>query len=87
MKSSEQRSVPAEASAAEKGRAELVRGLALLNGGKFTEARAALEKARGSLAGDDAAAADRALRQAADPVDYYAAQAEKLQAEGKAAAT
>ena len=78
----------AEATPAEKARAEAVLGLALRNQGKFAEAKAALEKAKAGLVPADAEWRDRveaALKDVADPAAYFVARAEELQNQGKAA--
>jgi hypothetical protein len=69
------------ASPAQKGQAQLVRGLALRNSGQFAEAKIALESARAMLdKGEWLAAANAALKDVSDPAAYYAGRAEMLYA-------
>jgi hypothetical protein len=76
------------ASAAEKARAQVVKGLALRNQGKYAEARQALEQGKAALGtGAPAllAAVETALSEARDPAASFARRAEELQRRGKAA--
>jgi hypothetical protein len=75
-----------KATAAAKAKAEVIRGLALRNGEKFAEARAALEKGRaalGSEGGEWRAHADAALQELADPAGRFFQEAETLERQGK----
>jgi hypothetical protein len=74
------------ATPADKARAEAVLGLALRNQGKFTEAVAALQKAKAALPAGDAEwreRVDAALKDAADPATYFLNRADELAARGK----
>ncbi len=74
------------ATPAQKAHAEVIKGLILRNQEKFGEAKAALVKAKASLAPEDKTwqtAADAALKEVANPGTAYIARADTLQRQGK----
>lgn len=67
------------ATAAQKGEAEIVLGLALRNTGKFSEAKRVLEDGRGSAdRGEWKGRANAALREVSHPAAYFASRARDL---------
>jgi hypothetical protein len=73
------------ATAQDKGKAELIRGLALRNEEKYDRAKVSLEKARPALKGagrEWREAADEALKEVSNPGAYYAGRAEELYGKG-----
>jgi hypothetical protein len=73
----------------QKGQAYLVRGLALRNQEKYSQARAALKQARTALAdagGPWLAQANTALREVSNPTGYYVTTAAELHNRGRSAA-
>ena len=73
-----------QASAAQKGQAQIVLGLALRNTEKFAEARAALAAGRAVVdRGAWLNAANAALKEVSDPAAYYAGRAEVLYNRGR----
>jgi hypothetical protein len=73
-----------QTTAAQKGQAQILLGLALRNTEKFAEARAALEAGRAAVdRGVWLNVADAALKEVSDPAAYYAGQAESLYNRGR----
>jgi tetratricopeptide (TPR) repeat protein len=75
------------ATARDKAKAELIRGLALRNEEKYDRARESLEKARAALRGagrEWREAAEEALKEVSNPGAYYAGRAEELYGKGDA---
>jgi tetratricopeptide (TPR) repeat protein len=78
----------ADASPADRARAEVVRGLALRNEEKFAAAQEALVKGLGGLTGDPSPfrqRAEAALREVADPPAWLAGRARRLYEQGQTA--
>ncbi|HEY7158305.1 MAG TPA: tetratricopeptide repeat protein, partial [Gemmataceae bacterium] len=72
------------ATMAQKGEAQIVKGLALRNNEKFAEAKTALEAGRMAVdRGEWLMTAEVALREVSDPAAYYAVQARELSDRGQ----
>jgi hypothetical protein len=87
LRDAERVKADSSATPAQKGQAQLVRGLALRNTAKFAEAKSTLESARSMLdKGESLAVLNAALKDVSDPAAYYAVQAEMLYAQDRMSA-
>jgi hypothetical protein len=84
MKDAERVKMDPRATAVQKGEAEIVRGLALRNAEKFSEAKAVLEATRGTVdEGEWVARANAALKEVSNPAAYFTSQAQALYDHGR----